>query len=352
MQGAEASNVSPAAAAFWISVYAAGIIVMLALYGVLQERIITIPYDGVMFSFSVFLVFCNRVAAVVFAAVMMALSGESIRPQASLWKYLIISLTNVYASTCQYEALKHVTFAVQMLAKSFKMMPVMLWGMAVSNKKYTMRDWLVAAAVTLGVTEFLMTGPTTSHHSSTSSFMGYVLLLLFLVLDGATSTFEEKLFKEHKMSKYNQMLYVNGLSSLVSLATLLITNDLIPAFRFWGSHPRFFVDALMLSASAVGGQYFIFSQVKEFGALVFAATMNVRQVVSIIISYIRFHHNITGLQVLGLAVVFLALFYKSFSGLRESLTSKQEKEPLVPNKDPEAVEDNRAVDNTEPLKSN
>ena len=32
-------------------------------------------------------------------------------------------------------------------------------------------------------------------------------------------------------------------------------------------------------------RFFIYSQIKEFGALVFAATMNVRQVVSILVSY-------------------------------------------------------------------
>ena len=36
-------------------------------------------------------------------------------------------------------------------------------------------------------------------------------------------------------------------------------------------------------------RFFIYSQIKEFGALVFAATMNVRQVVSILVSYAARH---------------------------------------------------------------
>merc|ERR1719401_357030 len=74
-------------------------------------------------------------------------------------------------------------------------------------------------------------------------------------------------------------------------------------------------DAALLSVAAVGGQWFIYSQVKEFGALVFAATMNIRQIVSIVISYIEYGHHITGLQIVGLVVVFSALFYKSSIGL-------------------------------------
>merc|ERR550514_1926212 len=124
----------------------------------------SLPYGNppVKFTDSVFLVFCNRVVAVVFALFMAIKNGESLRNHAPLWKYLAISFSNVYASTCQYEALKYVSFPVQMLGKSFKMMPVMLWGMAVSGKTYSWTDWAVAFAVTGGVTEFLMTGPISS----------------------------------------------------------------------------------------------------------------------------------------------------------------------------------------------
>ena len=209
--------------ASWCVFYGAGIIGTLVLYGILQEGIMTVAYDGNLFQYSVFLVLCNRLAAVMFAVCMAASKGESMRNAAPLWKYLVVSLSNVYASSCQYEALKYVSFAVQMLGKSFKMMPVMIWGIIIAGKAYSGRDWLVALAVTLGCTEFLMTGPTHSKLDAGNSFKGFLLLGCFLALDGLTSTFQEKLFKEHKTTKYNQMLYINGLSATVSLVTLLAT---------------------------------------------------------------------------------------------------------------------------------
>merc|ERR550537_584014 len=104
---------------------------------------------------------------------------------------------------------------------------------------------------------------------------------------------------------------------------------------------------MTLSAAAVTGQWFIYSQVKEFGALVFAATMNVRQVVSILLSYAKYGHSITELQVLGLLLVFGGLFYKSFEGLLfapvgekkplvskgEPVQAKEEQESATPEKD-------------------
>jgi len=322
---------SSSAAAFWCCFYGTGLILSLLVYGVLQERIMSIEYDGELFAFSVFLVLCNRIAAVIFSMGMALYKGEELSPKAPIWKYLIISFSNVYASTCQYEALKYVSFAVQMLCKSFKMMPVMIWGMIIVGKRYGLRDWSVALAVTLGSTEFMMTGPTSASSTESNSMYGFFFLFAFLTLDGLTSTMQEKLFKEHNVSKYNQMSYVNGLSSLTSLATLVVAGQLFPALAFGTRHPSFWTDAAVLSASAVSGQFFIFSQVKEFGALVFAATMNVRQVLSIILSYIQYNNPITALQIVGLLVIFGALFYKSIMSVLEA-PDKNEKVPILSDK--------------------
>ena len=100
---------------------------------------------------------------------------------------------------------------------------------------------------------------------------------------------------------------------------------------------RFWLDSALLSGSAVASQFFIYSQIKEFGALVFAATMNVRQVVSILISYLKYHNPVTQLQILGLALIFSALFYKSLAAMLEA-PSKQEKQPILAPKTEEALE--------------
>jgi len=314
---------------FWCMIYGSGIIATLLVYGLLQERIMAEPYaGGEKFQDAVFLVFSNRCANCIFALVMIAVKCEPIRWTAPLWKYIAISVSNVLASTCQYEALKYVIFPVQMLGKSFKMMPVMAWGIIVSGKRYGLTDWLIAGLVTLGVTEFLLTGPISSghgHHSAPeeTSLKGLALIICFLAFDGFTSTYQEHLFKEYDVSKYNQILYINAASSVTSMSALIAGGGFKRSLEFASRHPSFWLDASLLSGAAASSQWFIYSQIKEFGALVFAATMNVRQLVSIIVSYIKFGHAITPLQVLGLAMVFSALFFKTYAGL----TSKEKGKP-------------------------
>merc|ERR1719265_1273833 len=123
---------------------------------------------------------------------------------------------------------------------------------------------------------------------------------------------------EHQTSKYNQMLYINLGSAFTSVVSLLVTGGSTEALSFCLAHPAFILDASFLSGAAVGGQFFIYSMVKEFGALSFAATMNVRQVASIIVSYIVYSKPITLLQIGGLVMVFGALFYKSIMGVLAS----------------------------------
>jgi len=287
----------------------------LVVYGVLQEKIMSCEYGGERFSSSVFLVLMNRLVALVFAVITAILHGESLRNVAPLWKYVAVSVSNVYASACQYEALKYVSFPVQILGKSFKMMPVMVWGMAVGGKHYTCIDWAIAVAISGGVFEFLMTGPISPDHAAGTHIFGYGLLCLYLVLDGFTSTYQEVLFREYRTSTYNQMIYINLGSSIVSYGTVLLASGFRTSVAFIDRHPPFLVDVTVLSGSAVAGQWFIYAQVKEFGALVFAATLNVRQVVSILVSYGTYGHSITALQIVGLVIVFSGFFIRSFRSL-------------------------------------
>merc|ERR1712217_682093 len=206
-----------------------------------------------------------------------------------------------------------------MLGKSFKMLPVMVWGIVISRKQYKAVDWLIATAVTWGVTQFLLTGEISAKHAGKeNSVYGLLLMCAYLACDGFTSTFQEKLFKEEKTSKYNQMLYVNGSSAVFALGSLVLSGNVSKALTFCTMHGLFVAHAMALSGAAVAGQYFCLSQNKEFGALVLAATMNLRQVISILVSYIMYAHPISHLQVLGLFFVFGALFYKSYASLTKS----------------------------------
>eukprot|EP00201_Polytomella_parva_P014969 CAMPEP_0175059300 /NCGR_PEP_ID=MMETSP0052_2-20121109/12355_1 /TAXON_ID=51329 ORGANISM="Polytomella parva, Strain SAG 63-3" /NCGR_SAMPLE_ID=MMETSP0052_2 /ASSEMBLY_ACC=CAM_ASM_000194 /LENGTH=366 /DNA_ID=CAMNT_0016324833 /DNA_START=253 /DNA_END=1353 /DNA_ORIENTATION=- len=270
------------------------------------------------FRYSLFLVLCNRLMSCG-----LAVSGliwnrkvSEIKPVAPLWTYAAASVSNVIATTCQYEALKYVTFPVQTLGKCAKMLPVMLWGIVILRKKYGLKDFGLALSITMGCTLFLVTGDIkskVSHSLMDSSIYGVILMGTYLGFDGFTSTFQDKLFKGYQMTTYNQVLYVTLFSALLSLFGLLSSGQLPEALSFVQRHQDAWWSVVILSAAASMGSLFISYTIRTFGSLVFATIMTTRQFLSILLSCLIFAHPLSGGQWVGTAVVFGSLYYQGFS---------------------------------------
>ena len=75
----------------------------LLIYGVLQERIMTIGFGphSELFGHSVFLVLCNRLLTCAAASAYVILTEPSMKPVAPLTTYAAVSCTNVIATSCQ-----------------------------------------------------------------------------------------------------------------------------------------------------------------------------------------------------------------------------------------------------------
>jgi len=102
------------------------------------------PFDGESFKYSLLLVLCNRLVTVAVAATLLVANGQDTRPVAPPQAYAAVSVSNVVATFCQYEALKHVSFPLQTLGKCAKMIPVMIWGTLIMRKQYSkLKLWLL-----------------------------------------------------------------------------------------------------------------------------------------------------------------------------------------------------------------
>ncbi|CAK0848656.1 unnamed protein product [Prorocentrum cordatum] len=148
----ESSSADPAAASpqparwTWASMllgsfYAACVVGSLLVYGLWQERIMSQPYEGDIFTFSVFLVFFTRIVGLAFALVMVAGTCEPVYCQAPLWKYVVVSVPTVVASICQFEALRYVSFTMQILGKSSKTGLLMLGARAFVGTRWALSGW-------------------------------------------------------------------------------------------------------------------------------------------------------------------------------------------------------------------
>ncbi|KAL5581085.1 hypothetical protein UlMin_013527 [Ulmus minor] len=309
----------PKESKIWKGIFAvAGIMITLVTYGVLQEKIMRVPYgdNKEYFKYSLFLVFCNRITTSAVSAVFLLSSKKALDPVAPVYKYCLVSVSNILTTTCQYEALKYVSFPVQTLAKCAKMIPVMVWGTIIMQKKYMGHDYFLAFLVTVGCSIFILypAGTEISPYGKgrENTVWGVSLMIGYLGCDGFTSTFQDKLFKGYDMEIHNQIFYTTMCSCIISLSGLILQGQLILAIDFLYRHNDCFFDVVLLSTVATVSQFFISYTIRTFGALTFATIMTTRQLVSIMLSCIWFAHPLSWEQCIGAVIVFGSLYVKTF----------------------------------------
>lgn len=274
----------------------------------------TRTYDGESFTNSQFLVFVNRILALVVAGVYLAVSSQP-RHKVPFYKYSYASISNTLSSWCQYEALKFVSFPTQVLAKASKVIPVMLMGKVVSNRTYPWHEYGTAALLSLGVGTFLLAAdPMADAHGSTTetTFAGIVILVGYMAFDSFTSNWQSELFKTYKVSPVQMMFGVNLFSCFFTVVSLLFRGAFFSSLIFLFGHVEFAFHALLLSVCSAVGQLFIFHTIAVFGPIIFTLIMTTRQAISILLSCLVYGHLLTLQALLGVLVVFVALFLRVY----------------------------------------
>lgn len=297
---------------------AVGLIVSFCVWGLVQERILTKTYNGDFFEFSYGLVFLTRLGGLILSAFLMYYLKVEWVPCA-LWEYSFPSVANMLSSWCQYEALKYVSFPMAMLAKSLKMVPIMLMGKFMNNTSYDAYEYVCAATVGFGLYLFL---DSTEHidlrenvfgypENVTGAMCGVVLLFLFLFFDSFTGQWQSRMFQLNKsMSPLQMMLIMNAFSATFSFITLVHQEELFKSLAFVYDHPTMLLHLLVFILASTIGQLFIFYTVKSFGAVVFAIIMSLRILFSTLLSCVVYSHPIHELGLLGIFIVFGANAYR------------------------------------------
>lgn len=235
-----------------------GLMVSYLTWGLLQEKIMTQKYESIdshghtittHFKDSQFLVFANRALAFVIAIIYLKIKQNldsdgpvnAIAPllqRAPLFKYSFASFSNIMSAWFQYEALKFVNFPTQVLAKSCKIIPVMLMGKIISRTKYEFYEYLTAGLISFGMLFFLLGssengGPATyTSRTSIASLTGMLLLALYMTFDSFTSNWQSDLFKTYGMTSIQMMCGVNLFSTLFTATSLSIQGGFMESIIF------------------------------------------------------------------------------------------------------------------------
>jgi adenosine 3'-phospho 5'-phosphosulfate transporter B2 len=291
-------------------------------WGYMQELIMTTHFTPTpsvpsgKFPSAAFCVFSNRFLAVLVAMVCVKIKHGSVfqNNKAPLIAFTPCALSNTMSSWSQYASLKYVSFPVQTVFKSSKIIPVMIMGKVLKGSKYAWSQYLEALCITLGVAIFSVASKKPkADQTDDTALIGLIFLLLYISFDSFTSQWQDSVYSKYgreNVDPYQMMLGVNSSAIIITTIGLIVTGDLPIVYEFLHANPTALTYNIITAITSASGQLCIFYTIKEFGPIVFTIIMTTRQMFSICISAVVFGHIISSNAIFGAVLVFAVLFYQ------------------------------------------
>eukprot|EP00590_Aulacoseira_subarctica_P000898 CAMPEP_0172424690 /NCGR_PEP_ID=MMETSP1064-20121228/27342_1 /TAXON_ID=202472 /ORGANISM="Aulacoseira subarctica , Strain CCAP 1002/5" /LENGTH=396 /DNA_ID=CAMNT_0013167001 /DNA_START=62 /DNA_END=1252 /DNA_ORIENTATION=- len=309
-------------------------------WGYMQELIMTtkfIPTEHVpsgKFPSAAFCVFSNRFLAVIVAMIAVKIRHGAVfsNNAAPLLSFTPCALSNTMSSWSQYASLKYVSFPVQTIFKSSKVIPVMVMGLLLKGTKYPFSQYMEATLITIGVAVFSLASKSTDK-DTTTELIGLVFLIAYVSFDSFTSQWQDKIYQTYgkaNVDPYQMMLGVNTSAIIITTAGLILSGDFPIVIEFLKANPSVFQYNVITAITSASGQLCIYYTIKEFGPIVFTIIMTTRQMISICISSVIFGHAMNVYSLFGAVIVFGVLFYQ----IKNKYTSstKKRKVPKSPSR--------------------
>ncbi|KAK8804699.1 hypothetical protein WA171_006667 [Blastocystis sp. BT1] len=235
----------------------------------------------------------------------------------TLSDYWIYGVCYTLAMIFSNNALKHVTYPTQVLAKSCKMIPVLLAGTLFGTRKYSWKKYVSVIIITIGIVVFQLMSGKKKVSTASNSNLGLLLLVLSLCMDGICGMQQDIVVPRYKPSslRLQQMLNVYGV--VVSLIASLFLQELQPGFTFLIQNRVCLGYAVLFGICSSVGQMFVLYTVRHFPPLVLSTITTTRKFFSILLSVIFMGNEITPYQWLGVFLVFFGITFDKIGGSKK-----------------------------------
>lgn len=313
-------------------IYAAGIGLSYWYFGIVQEKITRTPHEPgkEKFTCTMTLVLLQCIFNTIFAKFMLSsFMPQGVDKTRSTY-YSISSLTYLTAMVSSNMALQHINYPTQVVGKSCKPIPIMILGVLLGRKRYSIRKYLFVSLIVMGVALFMYkkdifdmytsaSNNKEDNSFSTTSYLsligiGELLLLLSLTMDGLTGAIQERMKTEHQTKSGHMMFKINLWSTFYLLISTITTGELVKFYEFIQRHPSLAYDITLFSSLSAIGQLFIFLTVAEFGPLPCSIVTTTRKFFTVLTSVFLYGNKLTSSQWIGSSFVFLGLALDAIYG--------------------------------------
>jgi solute carrier family 35 (UDP-galactose transporter), member B1 len=231
--------------------------------------------------------------------------------------YRIAAATNCVGPACGIQALRYISYPAQVLAKSSKMIPIMLMGTFLHGRRYSALDYTCCGPISVGVALFAVaahsSGKVATKLASPSLPLGYAMCFINLAFDGFTSTTQDEIKRRHgRTSPVQMMCWMNFWSGVYYLPYLFVVTRMGPELlAFCVEHPEAGRDVLLFCVCGALGQLVIYFTLWRFGSLTNALITTTRKFFSILLSVLWNGNPLLLQQWAAVVMVFAGLLIPS-----------------------------------------
>lgn len=236
----------------------------------------------------------------------------------------LISFTQSTSTPLATYSLHWVDYLTYMLAKSCKMIPILLVHLILYRTTIPRQMRLVAVVVSVGVAVFTLGGSTNKAIANDSDdkrqLSGFLLLGLSLFLDGMTNATQDRLLKNNRLEGNGKTITGAHLMFALNLFIILWNVGYLGVIDYeqWKKaksmlymDPQIVNYLLTYAACGALGQCFIFYTLEKYGSLVLVMITVTRKMMSMLLSIIVFGKKVNLVQWLGIVIVFSGILFEA-----------------------------------------
>jgi len=288
---------------------AAGIYAAFGYYGLLQEDLGK-EAGKLVFFVQALEAACNVVVGLL---LVLAFGGGFGLPLSNI---ALSGASQLSAKACTALALKfNVSFPVVTLAKSGKMIPVMIGAILLTGQKYTLTEYMAVLAIIAG-TCIVSMDSNKKHGGDSSSIYGLGFIALSLACDGLTGGMQDVIKKTYAKDKpkgkemlppFGLMLWTNLFMCIYALIISAVPwqgekSQLEEGLVLVNSNPALFEKILKFGACSAIGQSFIFFLISNISPLFCTTVTTTRKIFSVLVSIFVNGHALSTRGYGGIAI--------------------------------------------------
>jgi len=285
---------------------AAGIYFFFIMYGRMQEKIFQYKdKNGKKFTAVWFLQLVDALCNVAVGGLGRAMQGST--PGLPQELLLCSGLGQVLSKYCLSASLAAgLSFPIATLAKSAKMVPVMIGSLLLGGQTFSARSIAQAAAI-VGGTCVVTLSEGSGKKSAGNSTKGLALIGLALASDGLVGGVQKRLKKkckeeDKKIRPYDLMFWSNAYMALGSFVMSGLFQEIGTGFSYMSANPAIAQQIIKFGVCGACGQASIFYTIANFDSVVSTAVTTTRKLMSVLISLFEGDGKLNGVGWLGISI--------------------------------------------------